>query len=225
MLAVLLVTLIAALVPPTLVTNAFRLLATETFVRAELGRDGFPPDRYGLPDDERERLALVGLRSIEPGSQGIELLERERLPDGEGAFTERELSHMDDVRSIFGALLRGQLIVLGGLVFLGLALARTRQRTLVPRGLLSGAVATLGVAALAVPFVLLGFDRFFTRFHELFFEGDSWRFSTRDTLIRIYPEQLWQDISILVAMLTVVQAVGLAIVARWWVRRACPPGR
>ena len=225
MLAILLVTLIAVLVPPTLVTNAFRLLATETFVRAELGRDGFPPDRYGLPDDERERLALVGLRAIEPGSQGIELLERERLPGGETAFTERELSHMDDVRSTFVALLRAQLIVLGALVLLGLALARAGRRALVPRGLLAGAVATLGVAALAVPFVLLGFDRFFTRFHELFFEGDSWRFSTRDTLIRIYPEQLWQDVSILVALLTVAQAVLLALVARWWLRRVCRRAR
>ena len=225
MLAILLVTLIAVVVPPTLVTNAFRLLATETFVRAELGRDGFPPDRYGLPDGERERLALVGLRAIEPGSQGIELLERERLPDGETAFNERELSHMDDVRSIFGALLRGQLIVVGGLLLLGLALARTGRRALVPRGLLAGAVATLGVAALAVPFVLLGFDRFFTRFHELFFEGDSWRFSTRDTLIRIYPEQLWQDVSVLVAVLAVAQALLLALVARWWLRRVCPRAR
>jgi len=222
---VLLVILIAVLVPPTLVTNAFRMLATDTFVHAELGRDGFPSDRYGLADDERERLALVGLRSIEPGSQGIALLEREWLPDGSAAFTERELSHMEDVRSIFGVLLRGQLVVLVGLVLVGLGLARTRHRHLVPRGLLAGGFATLGVAALAVPFVLLGFDRFFTRFHELFFDDDSWRFSTRDTLIRIYPEQLWQDVSILVALLTVVQAVVLAFLARWWLRRTCPRSR
>ena len=213
--------LIAVLVPPTLVVNTFRLLATDTFVRAELGRNSFPSDRYGLPDDERERLALVGLRSIEPGSEGIALLERERLPDGSDAFTERELAHMDDVRVSFGALLRGQLVVLVGLVLLGVGLLRTRQRSLLPRGLLAGAFATLGVAALAVPFVLLGFDRFFTRFHEIFFEGDSWRFSTRDTLIRLYPEQLWQDVAILAALLTVTQAVVLAFAARWWLRRTC----
>ena len=107
------------------------------------------------------------------------------------------------------------------LVVLALALCRGRSRDLVPRGLLAGGIATLGVAALAVPFVLLGFDRFFTRFHELFFEGDSWRFSTRDTLIRLYPEQLWRDVSILAAVLTVCQAVVVALVARWWLRRAC----
>ena len=208
----------AILVPPLLVTGALRVLATETFVRAELGRDGFPADRYGLPDDERERLALVGLRSIAPRSEGIVLLERERLLDGSTAFTERELTHMEDVRLLFGVLLVGQLVVLAALVVLGLVLARTRLRCVVPRGLRAGSLGTLGIAVLAVPFMLLGFDRFFTRFHEVFFEGDSWQFSTRDTLIRLYPQQLWQDVSILAATLTVGQAVVVGLLAWWWLR-------
>ncbi len=220
MTATVLTIVVAVVVPPLLVANALRALATETFVRAELGREGFSADRYGLPDDERERLALVGLRSIRPGSEGIVLLERERLPDGSEAFESRELTHMEDVRRIFGVVLRGQLVVLAVLVVVGLALARTRLRRVVPRGVLVGGLVTLGIAVLAVPFMLLGFDRFFTRFHAVFFEGDSWRFSTSDTLIRLYPEQLWQDVSIIAAVLTVGQAAGLALLAAWWLRRA-----
>ena len=218
--AVALAVLIALVVPATLVVNALRMLATDTFVRYELGRDGFPADRYGLSDAEREALALTGLRSIQPGSEGIVLLEEATLPDGSAAFDERELTHMDDVRSIFGALLRGQLVVLVSLLVLALVLGRTRLRTAVPRGLLAGALATLAIAVLAVPFILLGFDPFFTRFHEVFFEGDSWRFSTTDTLIRIYPEQLWQDVSTIAAVLTVGQALLLAPLAWWWLRAA-----
>ncbi len=220
MTATVLTIVVAVVVPPLLVANALRALATETFVRTELGREGFPADRYGLPDDERERLALVGLRSIRPGSEGIVLLERERLPDGSEAFEARELTHMEDVRRIFGVVLRGQLVVLASLVVVGLAFARTGLRRVVPRGLLAGGLVTLGIAVLAVPFMLLGFDRFFTRFHEVFFEGDSWRFSTSDTLIRLYPEQLWQDVSIIAAVLTVGQAVGLVLLTGWWLRRA-----
>ena len=62
-----LVVVIAVVVPPTLIANAMRLLATDTFVRHELGRDGFPPDRYGFTDEQREALALLGLRSIQGG--------------------------------------------------------------------------------------------------------------------------------------------------------------
>ena len=103
---------------------------------------------------------------------------------------------MEDVRTIFGAALRAQLVVL---VALARARARARADAACERpsreGSSAGALATLAIAVLAVPFILLGFDRFFTRFHELFFEGDSWRFSTTDTLIRIYPERFWEDVS------------------------------
>ncbi len=201
-----------------LVVNAFRVFARDSFVRWELDR--LPPDRYGFTDDEREALALTGLQSIRPGSEGIALLERARVPDGSPAFDQRELTHMRDVRRLFGAALRLQLVVLGVLAVLALALARTRLRTLVPTGLLAGSLATLGVAVLAVPVIVLGFDGFFTRFHEVFFSGDSWRFSTADTLIRLYPEQFWEDVSQLAAALAVGQAIVLAPLAWWWRRAA-----
>jgi len=214
------VVLIAVVVPATLVANALRVVATDAFVRWELGRDGFPPDRYGLTDEQREELALLGLRSIEPGSDGIALLERATLPDGSPAFDERELAHMEDVRTLFVPLQRGRLVVIGAIAVLAVALARTRLRTAVPRGLLAGALATVVVAFLFVPVILLGFDGFFTRFHEMFFEGDSWRFSSTDTLIRIYPERFWEDVSQLVAAITVGQALVLAPLAWWWLRAA-----
>jgi integral membrane protein (TIGR01906 family) len=216
--AVVLVVLIAAVIPPVLVVNAFRVLATDTFVRFELDR--IPPDLYGFTEDQRQALALTGLRSIRPGSEGVALLERATLPNGSPAFEERELTHMRDVRRLFGAALRLQLVVLVALAALAIALARTRLRTVVPTGLLAGALATLAVALLAVPIILLGFDGFFTRFHEVFFEGNSWRFSTADTLIRLYPERFWQDVSRLAAAIAVGQAILLAPLAWWWRRAA-----
>jgi len=219
-LAAALVVAIAVSVTPILVVNAFRVLATGTFVRAELGRDGFPPDRYGLTNEQRKELALLGLRSIQPGSEGIALLERARLPNGSPAFGLRELTHMRDVRRLFGIALRGQLIALIVIGALALGLARTRLRAVVPLGLLAGAVATLATAVLAVPLILLGFDGFFTRFHEVFFSGDSWQFNNADTLIRIYPEELWQDVSRLAAGIAVAQALVLVPLAWWWHRAA-----
>ena len=74
--------LVAVAVPGILVVNGFRVLATDTFVDRELGRDGFPPDLYGFDTEQRTALAKLGLRSIEPGSEGIVLLERATLPNG-----------------------------------------------------------------------------------------------------------------------------------------------
>ncbi len=220
MAAAVLVVAIALSVTPVFVVNAFRVLATETFVRTELGRDGFPPDPYGLTTDQRKALAVLGLRSIQPGSDGIVLLERARLPNGSPAFGLRELTHMRDVRRLFGFALRAQLVAVIVIAALALGLARTRFRTAVPLGLLAGALGTLAIAVLAVPVILLGFDGFFVRFHEIFFSGDSWRFNDADTLIRIYPEQFWQDVSRLAAGIAVAQALVVVPLAWWWHRAA-----
>jgi integral membrane protein (TIGR01906 family) len=209
---------IALAVPPALVVNALRVLATETFTTWEVDR--LPPDRYGLTEPQREELALLGLESIRPGSEGIALLERARLPDGSTAFDSRELAHMQDVRDVFGAALRAQLVVIVAVAALALALARTRLRPAVPQGLMSGALLMLAIAGLAVPVILLGFDSFFVRFHELFFEDDSWRFADSDALIRVYPERFWVDVSRIAAGLTVAQAAVLAGLSWWWLRRA-----
>lgn len=203
-----------------LLVNGFRLTAGEWTVRFEYGRDGFPPDRYGLTADERLALGLLGLESILPGGEGTALLERARLPDGMAAFDRREIDHMQDVRELLGAALRLQLVLALGLAALALGLHRTRLRTAVPAGLLAGALGTFGVAVLAVPFVLLGFDGLFVGFHEVFFDGSSWRFSRTDTLLRLYPERFWQDTAQLIAGLTLAQAALLAPLAWLWLRRA-----
>ena len=98
----LVVILIAITVTPIFVVNAFRVLSSDWFVRHELGQDDFPADRYGLEGDDRLALALIGLRSIQPGTDGIALLERATLPDGSPAFDGRELRHMADVRRLLG---------------------------------------------------------------------------------------------------------------------------
>ena len=57
MATILVVAAIALAVTPIFVVNAFRLLATDTFVRREIDRSGFPADRYGLTTAERRSLA------------------------------------------------------------------------------------------------------------------------------------------------------------------------
>lgn len=202
--------------------NGLRIVAHDWIVRFEYGRDGFPADRYGLTTEQRTALALVGLESITPGGEGVPLLERAELPGGAPAFTVREIEHMADVRSVFAGALRAQLVAALLIAVVAVALARTSLRHVVPLGLLVGALLTLAVAVLAIPVILLGFDGFFTRFHEVFFEPGTWRFPSTDTLIRLYPERFWEDVSQIVAALTLAQAVLLVPLAAWWWRRVRP---
>jgi integral membrane protein (TIGR01906 family) len=221
--SVVVVAVIALTVTPIFIVNAFRVLATDTFVRHEVARGGFPPDRYGLTTAERRHLALTGLHSIVPDSDGVVLLERATLPDGSTAFDSREIRHMRDVRSRLGVAYTAQLVALIMIAVLAIVLHRSRRwRFVVPWGLLVGSILTLMIASLAVPVILLGFDGFFLRFHEVFFNGDTWRFSNTDTLLRIYPEAFWQDVAKLAAAIVVGQAVVVGLAAGWWARRIRP---
>lgn len=219
MLAGLLVVLVALSTPALLLVNGVRVVARDWIVPFEYGRDGFPDDRYGLERAEREDLALVGLRSILPGGS-ITLLRSARLPDGEPAFGEDEIAHMQDVRDLLTRALRVQLVALVAIALAGVALARTRLRRVVPAGLLGGALLTLGLAVAAVPALAFGFDDVFVGFHGVFFEGDSWEFPRSATLIRIYPERFWSDVFALVAGLALAQALLLAPLSWLWLRRA-----
>lgn len=219
-LTITLVVLVAVVTPPALVVTGFRVLAHDWFVRYEYDRSGFPADRLGLAPADRERLALVGLAAIQPSSDGIVLLERATLPGGQRAFDHREVSHMRDVRLLLARAFRLQAVAVAAIVVVAWLTRRGSARRAVPLGLAIGSALTLAAAALAVPIILLGFDSFFVGFHELFFSGDTWRFSRTDTLLRLYPERFWEDTSRLIAVIAVAQAALLAPLAAWWARRA-----
>ena len=52
-------------------------------------------------------------------------------------------------------------------------------------------------------------DRAFDAFHEVFFAAGTWRFPYSDSLIRLYPEQLFVDAALLIAIFTSLSAVVL----------------
>jgi len=204
---------IALLVPFVLAANGVHALARESFVRWEYSRPHLPPDPKGMPTAERERLALVGLDSILPWERGgMNRLREARLADGTVAFDEREVQHMQDVRTIVWILFA--LHAAGLVLFAGLALAR-RTRPLLRQGLRLGAALTLGLAAFVGVVMLLNPVWFLTGFHTVFFEGSSWRFGDEDTLRRLFPDRFWSDVAVIVGAAATLQAAALLAAASW----------
>ena len=211
---------VAALVFPLLVTTSLRIVLQDWIVHVEYAVGRVPDDRYGFTEDERTDLALTGLDAITPGTPGVSLLRDARLPGGDPAFTEPEIVHMQDVRDLVGTLLAFQLWAAVAVAVAALALAvHPTTRTIVPRGLRYGVLASVPVAAVVGLFMLVTWDSFFTRFHEVFFEGDTWRFPVTDTLIRLYPDEFWMGVAAWIAGLTVVLAALVWVLAGVWLRR------
>lgn len=206
---------VACAVPPALAGNALVLLAWGWLPRALYALPGFPGGD-GLDGDARLSLAQTGVHSIQPwDAGGMDELRAATLPDGLPAFGAREVTHMQDVRDLVTALLIAWAVALALVIAAWLATrARPAARAAVRAGLRIGALAAIALLAAAAVFMLADFDAFFTSFHGLFFEGDSWRFASRDTLRRLYPDAFWGVSGALLAGLTIGQALLLALLAR-----------
>ena len=209
-------------VPAILAVNGVRLVTNDRYVQALYDHGGVPADRYGLGSDERTRLGLIGLRSIQPSAEsGIDVLREARLRNGEPAFNARELSHMADVRTLVARAYRFQVIAVVGIGLLALILGLlSSMRSLVPIALARGAVLTVLVAVTVGIVAATSYGSFETPFHTVFFDGESWRFAETDTLRRLYPDRFWLDTAVVIGALAVLQSVALFLVARLWARLA-----
>ena len=213
--------IIAILVPAILVVNGIRVLANDWYVHHEYAKPGFPPDLYGLTLEQRTELALIGMHSVLlQYAEGVDLLRQARLPDGGPAFNEREITHMVDVRVLIGKVYPLHLIIIAAMVVCALVLGRSAEtKRIVPLALQWGSILTLVIAAGLIAYILINFDTFFTQFHRIFFEGETWLFRYDDTLIRLYPLPLWSDAAIYIGGGTVAQALALLVITRGWLRR------
>ena len=205
--------------PVVLLVANMRFATSHWFVHWEYGKADFQPDPYGLSAAERTHLAKVCVDYLAT-SADISLLGDLQLPDGEPAFNARELRHMADVQTVYDRLMTvgivAALVLVGGITAL---LAAKYPRRRVSIALLNGSLFTLGLLGTVGAYMVLGWRSFFTTFHRIFFESDTWTFPFSDTLIRLFPMQFWIDVAIVIVGLLVVETIVAGAVGWLWGRR------
>jgi integral membrane protein (TIGR01906 family) len=210
--------LLVLMLPLLLTVANFRIVNGHWFLRWEYSKPGFPPDEFGFTTAERVRLAEVCVDYLAPGAP-ISLLADLRLPNGDPAFTERELSHMEDVQEAFTqmtiAAAVGALVWIGG--FIALVVPR-RTRRFAAGTLLTGGLFTIGLLVVIGVAMAVNWWEFFQMFHAIFFESGTWMFEYSDTLIRLFPIQFWMDVATVAVVLLVVEAIVVAVVGWAWRR-------
>jgi integral membrane protein (TIGR01906 family) len=130
-------------------------------------------------------------------------------------YNERETLHLIDVKTLFRLVFHVQEGAIAfALVYIVALLVRLRSAALpkLASEVIKGAALTvaiiLGLGFLAVT----GFDSAFTKFHELAFSNDFWQLDPRtDRLIQMFPEGFWQDVTLFIGVLSIVEA-GILIV-------------
>lgn len=175
------------------------------------------PDRYGFTLEERLELAhgtLDYLQRSEPAEEVIYLLEDLRLPGTDRPlYNEAEIGHMIDVKNMADVFTRvvwiTAVIVIGGLIFL---LARPETRPEGYKTIFHSGLSTTAVLLFIALFILLGWSIFFVQFHELLFPPGTWTFAYTDSLIRLFPEQFWFDIGVIISLGTLLEGILVAVV-------------
>jgi integral membrane protein (TIGR01906 family) len=212
--------LVTLAVPITLLAANLNIVTRRWFVHWEYNKTGFPADPFGLAVGERTRLAEVCVDYLATTNAPIALLEDLRLPDGAPALNARELRHMVDVQAAYQMLLAAGIV--GAIVLcsgIGVLWTKGPPYRRISGALVNGALLTLGLLGIVGLYMVLGWQSFFTFFHRVFFEGETWLFPYSDTLIRLFPMRFWIDVAIVIVGLLAVEAGvvgGLGII---WAKR------
>jgi integral membrane protein (TIGR01906 family) len=205
--------IVTVLTPLVILMIAIRLLITPTFARMAYRMPGFPADPYGFTEEDRFRWSEPSIIYL-VNAEDISYLSNLSFEDSAPVFNERELSHMEDVKTVVTgmriALAIGMLILLAFTIFA----ERGNWKLLLIRAFSQGGWAVLGLIAAILLFVALNFNSLFTWFHQIFFESGTWQFHPSDTLIRLFPMRFWQDAFIFVGLLSIVFGVIVILLTR-----------
>ena len=207
----------AIIVPLIIIFIGLRLLLTPVFLSIEYQLPGFPQDMYGFSQNERLVYSNIAMDYLLNGSE-IDFLASQQFPDGSSLFNSRELSHMEDVKNVVKPSLAIGYLTCILFIILGVLSIRLKLTNLFLKGIRYGGWVILGLIAFIGIFALISFWNFFTVFHSLFFQGDSWIFSYSDTLIRLFPLKFWQDAFLFEGIFAIITSFVILIFTKQRIR-------
>jgi integral membrane protein (TIGR01906 family) len=195
--------LAAAVIPFISIMLSVRLLITSLYAQVEYRMPGFPMDPFGFTMEDRLRWAEPSITFL-VNSEDITFLEELAFEDGVPIYNQRELSHMQDVKTVVTGMRIALAIFMVAFLILAMLAETHDLKDELLRGCERGGWIVFGIIIAVLVFLLLSFDVLFDWFHQLFFESGTWKFYTSDTLIRLFPMRFWRDAFIAVGILNLL---------------------
>jgi integral membrane protein (TIGR01906 family) len=181
---------------------------TPAWVSFEQGRTGAAAlTGYSVPELGTASNAILHDLVIGPPEFAVAV-------NGVPVLAERERAHMRDVRGVFAGF---GLLAIASAILLVVLTAGARRMSHIERawaaiaGGMKGLIVGIAVAGIIAT---VAFDAAFELFHRLFFPGGSYTFDPRtDRLVQLFPFDFWSETTIVLGIVIVVIAAGIAIVA------------
>lgn len=197
--------------PLVLLVGTLRLVASPLLLMISYQRPGFPADEFGFTTADRLTYGSYGLDYLYNSADTRYLGELEL--NGQPMFRAEEVSHMYDVKVLMVITMLSGLVLLILTVLMIWYLAQNYPGA-VRRALFGGVIGLLVVLGAIAAAAIIGWETFFTTFHEIFFSQGNWLFYRDDTLIRLYPNQFWIDAAIGWGGLLLI-AIIITLIATW----------
>jgi len=203
--------ILALCTPLVLLLSNLYVLATPAFIRYEYGKPAFPSaDLYS--DEDRLSLAEATLHYMR-SNEGTDYLSSLEV-GGRSVYNLREIRHLVDAKRVLrGTYALHAVGMLLGLLALLLAWRHRGHRRGALRAVFWGCTAFVGTLLAIGLLAYTNFRLFFTLFHRLLFEGDSWLFAFSDTLIQLFPVTFWIDATWLLAASATAECVLVGVLA------------
>ncbi|MFQ5340700.1 MAG: TIGR01906 family membrane protein [Anaerolineae bacterium] len=206
--------LILLLLPVFLALTNVRVLMTSSFARWEYAKSDFP-DPTLVPLERRQPIVDTTLAYVKGAGDESRIADL-TFYDGRPVYNQREIRHLTDVRVLVRqtSLLH---VAAGLIILLGTAyLVWSGRGQSAARAMASGSALTVAIIGAVGIIAAFAFRFFFVRFHRVFFAGETWMFPGTDTLIQVFPEKFWFDASLLIVILTLVEAAAIGVLALTW---------
>jgi integral membrane protein (TIGR01906 family) len=143
---------------------------------------------------------------------------------GAPVLTERERSHMRDVRGVFAGFAILAVVSAIGLAALYAGARRAGHVDRWWRGVRNGGRGLVVVVIVGGVVAYVAFDAAFEIFHRLFFAGGTYLFDpATDRLVQLFPFQFWQETTIGLGAVIIGLSIAVSLVASWRLRDAAGP--
>jgi integral membrane protein (TIGR01906 family) len=130
--------------------------------------------------------------------------------DGEESFSDEEVFHLKEVKDVVRLcyhLLWGSFGFLAAFIIGGFIWQRRRFSLPLAKLAFVGAALTIALLIILGIAAMVNFDWLFVKFHQLFFTGETWRLSSTDYLLRMFPEGFFNDATLFIVGAIIVEAL------------------
>ena len=163
-----------------------------------------------IPKQELMRGAKQIISYVDSAIEPLEVIIQVDGQDKQ-VYSEREVSHMKDVKELFRKTYRVQEFAgIYLLLFSVVSFCRYRAKAFHNIAILfamGGAATVCIVLLVGLSAVLISFQEVFNIFHFISFDNDLWILSPDTYLVRMYPYNFWLNATFLIGLSTIIQGV------------------